>query len=493
MVTNKIVAENIRSGHPRGLICTTDFYYAKVGNMLLKAAESSGVRLSNNELYRAVLRITLYFEDIICDSGVWHGFVNKHQALYNKPLPFYTISEDYYYDEPHEEDIRLLIWLTLVEVNPTEYPHPEKEEIMVLARNFYQVLDNEFEQAPINEDLKRFFQEAKFMNDYITVRDVMLWTMIGCYLNDHKDYDDIIDDELDHVSQRTQLEEDDPRTMYSAMTQLMFKYKVGPLALFPKEWLSLMMEANGNDAAAEALRKIEYRDIDVYLLDKSDDTYIYLRSTDDNVIAVRKDGYADLENKDLKEGMGCVAAFVRFNGEWNPNGMDSWGRLGQHFNEVKEHRKLYRDGFSEKHFKSLMKKTGGSPLVYLGNGDATRRFLMDDIGIPEHLMQESRLFEEKNIVAWVPNCNEGPFFSYGLTSTICDERNPFYVKDEKGDDSLELIANPELSQDDMAQYLIENHMVPDAAFDDRHGKERGRQLAQENLDFIARCYRRRYY
>ena len=490
---NKIVAENIRSGHPRGMVCTTDFYYAKVGNMLLKAAEGSSVQLTNNELYRAALKVTLYFEDVICDSGVWRGFVNKHQALYNKPLPFYTISEDYYPDEPHEEDIRLLIWLTLVEVNPAEFPHPEEEAIMVLAEKFYQVLENEFEQAPINEDLKRFFEEAKFMNDYITARDAMLWTMMGCYLNDQKDYGDMIDDELDLMSKQTQLEKDDSRTMYSTMCQLMFKYKVGPLALLPKEWLALMMEPNGNGTAAETLRKIEYRNIDVYLLDKSDDTYIYLRSTDDSVIAVRKDGYADLKEMELKKGTGCVAAFVRFNGEWNPNGIDSWGRLDQHFNDVKEHRKNYREGFSEKHFKSLMKKTGGSPLVYLGNGDAVRRFLMDDIGIPEHLMQHSRLFEEENIVAWVPNCNEGPFFSYGLTSTICDKHNPFYVKDEKGEESLEIIANPELSQDDMARYLIDNHMLPDAAFADRYGKERGRQLAQENLDFIARCYRRRYY
>ena len=38
-----------------------------------------------------------------------------------------------------------------------------------------------------------------------------------------------------------------------------------------------------------------------------------------------------------------------------------------------------------------MKKTGGSPLVYLHDGEEVRRFMMDGIGIPKHLMQPSRL------------------------------------------------------------------------------------------------------
>lgn len=494
-MAKKIVARDIKEGHPLDMASSTDMYYANVGNKLLKEALGLHVSwsLSPTELHDVVVKVVLYFEDIICDGGLWRAFVNKHQELYGKPLPFYDVEGEYFADEPHVEDIRLLIWDALSGQNLGEIVHPEEDVIMDLADVFYEVLEAEFENAPINENMKRYYEEAAFMDDFVQMRYALQWLFANCYITRHEQNEEYFIEYHDSLTKMFQMDEEDNRAIYASTNQVIFKAKIGMLALLPQEWLALLMEANGNSHHAETLRAVEFRDYQVFLLDRYDDQTIRLKSMDDEILSIRKEGYGHFNTDTLKDVEGCVASFVRYKGEWQPNGMTSWGQYGKSFEEGKEKRARYRSGFSEKNFKKIMKKTGGSPLVYLHDGEEVRRFMMDGIGIPKHLMQPSRLDDEKEIVAWVPNCDDGPFFSFGSTSAICDPRNPFYVKDEKGEDSLELIVNPELSEDTMARYLIEHGMVPDASFDDRRGKERGKQLAQENLDFIARSFRRSYY
>ena len=142
----KIVVRDIAHSHPDGMISSTDLYYANIGNLLLRKAfsVSSSKALRNSELRAIAVRIALYFEDIICDGGLWRSFVNKHQELYGKLLPFYDVEEEYYHDEPHVEDIRLLIWDTMLSENPDDIVHPEEDVIIHLADAFYQVLEDEF-------------------------------------------------------------------------------------------------------------------------------------------------------------------------------------------------------------------------------------------------------------------------------------------------------------------------------------------------------------
>ena len=42
----------------------------------------------------------------------------------------------------------------------------------------------------------------------------------------------------------------------------------------------------------------------------------------------------------------------------------------------------------------------------------------------------------------------------------------------------------------MLRYLMAHNCLPDAMFNDIRGREHGRQLVQENMEFIARCMRR---
>ncbi|MBQ8714899.1 MAG: DUF3843 family protein [Prevotella sp.] len=228
-----VSVQDIQRMHPTGMESTTDIYYAKLGNQLLKSIQRTEAKreFDSNLLEIMAIKTALYFEDVICDSGVWRSFVNKHKALYGKSLPFYPVDEkDYYADEPHKEDIRYLLWEALRDWEQV-LVHPKDELLEEIADKFYEVLDAEFEKAPINEGMRQFFEEATFMTDFIGMREVLQWLWMSCYLTEGHHKFDIAEEMIDEICEKLHFEYQDPRAIYAAFSQMVFRYKCGPLAL----------------------------------------------------------------------------------------------------------------------------------------------------------------------------------------------------------------------------------------------------------------------
>ena len=88
-----ITLRGIRKGHPFGVSSPTDKDYADIANTVLAMLRYTPfcAERSEDELKRIALKLTLYFEDMVSEIGLWHSFVRKHQQLYGKPLPFYHV------------------------------------------------------------------------------------------------------------------------------------------------------------------------------------------------------------------------------------------------------------------------------------------------------------------------------------------------------------------------------------------------------------------
>lgn len=491
-----VSVQNIQRMHPKGMESSTDFYYAKIGNQLLKSIQRTGaVKVFGNEVLEIMaIKVVLYFEDIICDGGIWRSFVNKHRELYGKTLPFYPVDEkDYQADEPHVEDIRYLLWEVVMDCYQDVMINPQDKLLAEIAKIFYDVLDAEFEKAPINEGMQRFFQEATFMADFIEMREMLGWLWMDCYLTEgHKKFD-VAEEMIDEVCDVLHFDNHDPRAIYAALSQMVFRYQCGPLALFPAEWLALLMETVGNHAYADMLRNIDYRKYEVYLLENFDTQTIHLKNTKDEEFVISMDGYGDMSPETLCNTEGCVASFVRYNGRWEPNGMDSWGNFRQAYEDIKERQKRYGVGLPPKNYKLLMKESGGSPLFYFRNGKEVREFMIKGVGIPETMMRPSDMDDKEFIIAFVPSANESVAFAYGVANCVKDARNPYYGMKYHDDDAMMLISDTEICDPAMLRYLIQHHMLPDASFNDDPEDKESLQLAQDNLDFIARTVRRHLY
>ena len=481
-------AKDIVAGHPMRKSCSTDLYYAKVCNELLQCVMwvTSEEDIDVGVKEDIAITVALYFEDIVSDSGIWHSFVKKNRELYGFWVPFYDVDyADYMPDEPHVEDIRFLIWQTLID-GSDELINPDYPLAYVLAERLYEILYKEFEKSPINDELKEYFIKASFTDDYINLRSVLLWVFDSCYLTYNVEQKvSLFHTESKRLSRYTPAN-DSMAASYNVHVQFAFKYKVGPLALLPQEWLAMILEFNHNAEKARLVRSVEYRDFDIYHTESVDDKYFYFIGSDGLKITVEKNDFQGIGEKKIKNSDGCVMACVKFGDMWHPNGMSVWDTRKESFEEQRDIKKNYRSGISKKNFDRLMKMSGGSPLFYFRDGRELRRFMIDDMGCPEHIIKDSKADDCEFIAFWIP-AYDGDFYILD-EGALCikDPRNPYYDEAKAREDAIEIVMGYDYGEGDMVSYLISHGMLPDAAFPSALGYEDGRRMAQNNLDFLAR-------
>ena len=179
-----ITIQDIKARHPRGVNSPTDFYYMSLANRLLTISGQSlmSTELTQDMRQRIALCVTLYFEDVICDSRIWRSFIAKNHELYDRRLPFYDTPDDYQPDEPYLEDVKLVVWDAIMTFKYKSVVNPENIGLAQLAEQLFYVIDSEFERAPVNEALADYFRECRFMNDFYHMRDALKFFVLSCYL-----------------------------------------------------------------------------------------------------------------------------------------------------------------------------------------------------------------------------------------------------------------------------------------------------------------------
>ncbi len=485
-----ITVQDIRDAHPAVLDCETNLDYAKVGNKLLQRMRRMILpKEITGEIKKILaLKVTLYFEDIICDCGIWRSFVEKHHELYGRWLPFYDIIGEYYADEPHLEDIALLLWDSLYFEMEEGLLDPYTPYLFKMAEELYEVLEDEFEKTPINVELKAYFEEALFLDDFIDLKVVLQWVYHFCYLTTGRETIESTETECEIVQKVLHLE-NEGQVLYAALSQVCFKVKVGMLALLPQEWLALILEKNMHEKEAQEVRQMEYHSYDLFLKKNHDDVNIYLSDTLGQDITVRIDDYLDMSEDTLNKTEGCIASFVKYRGEWHVNGIDSWGKLGEVYEEEYNKKQRYKTGIPQKTYEHLMEKSGGSPLFYFRDARELCQFFVDEMKMPVQMVQSALLEDRKYIAFWIPSANSVFHISHDVALSIRDARNPYYHAKKDPEGPVEILVNGDLVPGDMLRYLIDHDMLPDLEplLDSVPGNPRSK------IDFFARTLRRNKY
>ena len=132
-------------------VAATDQYYLWIALRLAKVwDESPWLRGLADDLRRdVVLAVTGYFQDVVADGGLWRSFTRLHNDRHGAPLPHYGRHEDYVDYELNLDDVRYVIWWTIVGEQGTDMLDPHDKELEALATAFYMLLDEEYEQAPV--------------------------------------------------------------------------------------------------------------------------------------------------------------------------------------------------------------------------------------------------------------------------------------------------------------------------------------------------------
>lgn len=490
-----ITTQDIRRRHPHGLNCDTDREYADFANRLVREMLQHPVSQtwSADYLLTVALKITLYFEDLVTEVGFWKSFVMKHQELYGKPLPFYTVDSDYNAEYPCAQDVLYLIWDAMLELQEDSLPNPENAGLSDLAGTLIHILEENFENIAINEQLHDFFYEACFCDDFYQLRQVLKWIYYDCYITSGR-FTAYYDEHQQDFFRNT-LGAGERDAHYGAECLMAFNQKIGPLALEPKEWMSLFLRiARQKDKVAD-VEALEATDVHPFLLQSYDKEKVVLTDWEDKDMTICRTDMFHVPERMLEdtETNGCLGSYAKYRGEWFLNGVNSWGDITQTMEKWKEkEHQMEKVGVSN--YQHLMELSDGSPIFYFANFNELRKFLIEEMGFSEENYQNPPFKGKvKNIILFIPDEHGEMEFMFNNAESICDPRNPFYDRETAQKHALSIITNVEGVAGEFVRYAVSNNLLPDASLNSMYGEERGRELAQQNLDFLARTLRRQEF
>lgn len=484
-----VTALDLKKRHPLGLTSFTDNEYSSFANHIIRTIEAAGIQdISPEFIKETALNLTLYFEDRVADAGIFKAFTGKMKEMYGKVLPFYEVDENEYYDdEPNYEDVRLIIWYSRICYEEGQLANPENPAIRMLAEDVFELMEENFETISINEVLKDFLTDCTFLDNFYMLREVLKWISIGCYLTANPYATDDISDAAEMTDREIMPYE---KALYLHECLYPFHTNSGIMALPAAEWLSLILQANGKQEEALCVKSIEAKPYGYYLLEEMRKDGIVFRAADDSTF------FAPYNNINLQEDSEipriAINAFVKYKGEWYLNGTMHGFAEVEPFESMKEEEKeLANTGVPD--YDKLMALSGGSPLFYFKNHEALIKFLKEVVEVKNIDDYAGDIPSEMKDCTWtlfIPSEDKPFTLLPHIAACIKDKRNPYYNQETADEGALQVLMKV---SHELRQYLTSHNMLPDARIMSLNGKERGRTLVQENMDFLARAFLREEY
>ncbi len=354
--------------HPFKFRSSTDFAYVRVANNVLGLVRSSdwGRDMNKEQQVSLALDLTLYFEDVVSYLGLWKAFISKHYELYGKYLPFYDYDEgSYYVDEVNIEDVCYLVWAHRMETKQDVFINPENPWLVKLAGEVFKYFEEEFENVPMNEELKDFIYDDR-LNDIYFLKHILIWLTADSYLLKSGRTQKLINGYISHYKKRLgNISEGEVEYLSKSLTSI--DSKVGPLAIRAAEWFALMCESVGLKGAAVNINEIHSSLSHVFEVISYDAENLCLRGADDNVIEISRDNFAGLPDSTLSTRKYMISAVINYQSRWFVNGMTSWSNDEEVFKSEKDRLKETQLHAELNAYEEMLAENQGRPIFYFKN------------------------------------------------------------------------------------------------------------------------------
>lgn len=466
--------------------CPTDFYYAKVAKKFYDILWFTPLGKDCGEFLSMEMSMSLahYLEDVVSGFGLWATFTAKHKELYGKYLPFHTIDEENYYtDEVNVEDVRLILWMLLQNSKEETFCNPENPYLCRTADLIYAEMEKQFEQAPINENMtEKVLKEGSF-NDFYYIRfllDRLLKTYLIAPFNDFNR--DSVEDNLKGLF--SNLKESD--FGYIVDSALALNKKTGPLNLCPKEWLAALLAYWGKEEESQWVASIQSLPYNIYHIGSYDAEKLLLKDIKDTEFVIPRNSFKQLPDSTLEENEYIIASLAQYRGTWQTNGMSSWMSNPSAFQAQKESL-IPKEGTTELNRK-IVESNNGKRLLFFQDYKAFFHWMTGHFKVDKNIQLPPEIKDLKYPAIYVPEEGDMTVMSNGALA-IKDAANPYYDRKKAEEESFNYLTSTDMIGDEALHYLIDHHNLPDACINSIHGIERGKQLVQENIDFIARFMR----
>ncbi len=477
--------------HPEAMASETDFYYAALANKVLEVLDKSGIEnvLPDKSAIRTIaIRLTGWFEDICSELGFWKVVNSTCRQRYGKTLPFYDTSE-YYPGETNPQDIQLLLWDFIQTLNEGRFINPENPGIEMFAYNIYDIFFEEYEYAPVTEELKAYFADPAIGTEYWKTRKAIEYIAHRGYFSLHSEM--LLLNSLSSLKEDERIESEEKFNFlsYATMITHAFTDRHNLLSLTAGEWLAA---ATGTTFTLDTQR-LKNR---IYILGDLNATALQLIDKENgDVFMVENDSFDAnwLRDYGRCKGINVSCGLIRFNDKYyqcgtmvtDPNKTQMEKRL------EKQKEETHSIQVAKENRESFLKSSHGEPFVFLKGEKELLYFYSQngEIVLPIDFKKQMKdiidEYTEDGLVAISSTPDKGYLIINSSIPAIKAPNNPYYDHEYAKLHAHELMLSNKAIDYSAVCELMSLGYLPDAALTSNKGYEHGRELLQNNAQFVV--------
>lgn len=488
---NKITAGDIKKRHPHYLTCETDKQYADLANDIREMMYDELGFMDDVQIKHACISLALYFEDLHSGTHLFETFTKIYKEMFGRYVPFYS-SEDANSPQAPLDAMKFMLWHSIAAERSGMMINPTNKGLANLAERLLNLWNERKDKIQPNEELADYLYSEETQESGNEVKMVLIWLSLYSLLGRWYSNPNPKNDEAGLGKLMAQA---DKETMeYANECHIVFEIQTWPLSLTPQriyaEMIRIEMD-DPNDEIAEAIEQMKVKPYEMFQIVGNDLMGLTLKDFLGETFWVDYSDFVGDARKMTKKHTHILASFIKLNNRWELNGPSLW------MNPSKKHYQMYLDDLREHHswmhdyvgqYDKFIKKHHGERLYFFRNAKEYLKWMKDEMEIKDTEMLYE-LESRKEPMA----C----FFENNGQTTCCMDAecikhpdNPCYDKSYAEENSLAFIGKTSSCSPDMLLYMFEHNLLPDAMFNDIRGRKHGRQLMQENLEFVARCMRR---
>jgi len=482
---------DIKQRHPRYLTCQTDKAYASLANDIYKLLERDLLAfMEPKEAKNSCISLALHFEDIHSGLHLFETFTRMYHKMFGSYLPFYnTMGAD---DPAAEVDcMRFMLWLCLQAEREVRLLNPSNNGFREMAQKLLHLWHEKQKVTPPNKELADFLYAEETQTDADQVKTVLVWLARYCpqgrwFTNPT------------YASMKNDLKQAlrgvDKNTMaYAIDCYTLFDIPIWPLSLKPQQVYAEMIRVDmddPDDELAKAIDHVQGKSFGIFEIMDCNGGNLKIRDITGDVICINaSDFFADVR-KLVRGNTHLFGSFICLNGIWHLNGPALWVKPSkkEYENYVRRMGMHRIKSDNEAPFYGNVNKHDGERLYFFSKSSEYAdwlRFVFDNQD------PDLSFFEDNEDSPFAVFLSRNGLMNICLMPQVIKHPdNDYYSKQVAEEDALKLVCNQSTCSADMLLYLMEHRFLPDAMFNDMRGREHGRQLLQDNLEFVARCMRR---
>ena len=470
--------------HPANIVCGSDLYYAELANDICDMILKFRIPMNEPEKFARELGrvLSAYLEDIVSETKVFSAMRRVCMQRYGYRLPFYDCNhEDYMPDHLNEEDIRFLIWMTASHIgkkNDMTYS-PLASGWTLLAGKVFNELDSRYEDAPearrVSDWLRRSFRKE----DYIDVRETATWLVFRnplCYIPGYLD-------SIESETKKSCLEKSGDleylrAVSYSVIASESWQRSMSPMGC-PSRTLTAALAAEfGYDSLSEDIEAIEVLPLQIYEVSQDRKSRkIFFETSGHEKLEVQRDSFAKGFKPDMIQYAKCN--LLKYKGKYLLNGMLA-GDPSLKAKWENQHSFLTFEQQREQ-ARGWIEMLDGKQAVCITKMES----LLRRLDLPDKIGGQQP--DAKNFVVLISR-ELGIAILPDMGYAFDIPGNRFYRKRAAAKDSFADLVFHNAMPHDVAVYIQDNHLLPEACIGASQGKETGRRIVQDYLAFWIGFY-----